>query len=157
MANGFPFARSRHRPAYPAFHILGRIHARRNILFPLLLVLAGATVYANSLQGVFVFDDSQHIADNPAIRKFWPPGAPGCTRPLLTISLALNYALGGLDVTGYHVFNIAVHLCAGLALFELLRRTLRLPSLGDRFANSADKIAFAAASCGSSIRCKPRR
>lgn len=122
-----------------------RIHARRNILFPLLLVLAGATVYANSLQGVFVFDDSQHIADNPAIRKFWPPGALGSARPLLTISLALNYALGGLDVTGYHVFNIAVHLCAGLALFGLLRRTLRLPSLGDRFANSADKIAFAAA------------
>ncbi len=106
--------------------------------------MAGLTVYANSLAGVFVFDDTEQIVENFAIRQWWPPGRLG-PRFLLSTSLAMNYALGGLDPAGYHVFNIAVHLGAGLALFGLVRRTLRLPSLGNHFARSADGMALAVA------------
>ncbi|HEX3728296.1 MAG TPA: tetratricopeptide repeat protein, partial [Opitutaceae bacterium] len=45
-------------------------------------------------------------------------------RPLVNLSLALNYAAGGLHPEGYHALNLAVHLLAGLALFGLMRRTL---------------------------------
>ena len=108
------------------------------------LAIAGLTVYANSLAGVFVFDDTEQIVENFAIRQGWPPGRLGPRFPLST-SLAMNYALGGLEPAGYHAFNIAVHLGAGLALFGLVRRTLRLPSLGNHFARSADGMALAVA------------
>jgi tetratricopeptide (TPR) repeat protein len=63
----------------------------------------------------------------------------------VAVTLAANYALGGLDVTGYHLFNIAVHLGAGLALYGLVRRTLRLPSVEARLAGAADGIALVTA------------
>ncbi len=118
------------------------------ILPPMVLVAAGVLVYANSLPGVFLFDDQLHIVDNQAIRQMWPMNRLARsfpTRPLLPVTLAMNYAWGGLDATGYHVLNILVHLAAGLAFYGLLHRTLRLPSLGGRFADSAKGIAFAAA------------
>src|SRR5690606_28144656 len=37
-----------------------------------------------------------------------------------------NYALGGLDPTGYHVLNLALHVGCGLLLYEVARRTFRL-------------------------------
>ena len=47
---------------------------------------------------------------------FW--GLP--TRPLLGFTFAINYALGGLEVLGYHVFNVAIHLTNALLLFGIL-------------------------------------
>ena len=50
------------------------------------------------------------------------------SRPLVWATFDLNRALGGRDTTGYHVFNVLVHLSCGLLLFGLLRRTLaRIP------------------------------
>ena len=52
------------------------------------------------------------------------PGTKASTaRPVANASFALNYALGGLDVRGYHLFNIAVHLCCALVLFGIVTRT----------------------------------
>jgi len=45
-------------------------------------------------------------------------------RPVLNLSLALDHAWGGLDVRGYHIVNLAIHLLAGLTLFGIVRRTL---------------------------------
>ena len=45
-------------------------------------------------------------------------------RPVLNLSLALNYAVSGCDVRGYHVTNLAIHLAAALLLFGIVRRTL---------------------------------
>ena len=81
--------------------------------------VATLAAYANSLQGKFVFDDKQNIE-----RKLTVLTIPNAwdllwndTRPLLTYSLAINYAWGGTSVTGYHVINIAVHILAALFLF----------------------------------------
>jgi Flp pilus assembly protein TadD len=140
MTSCNPSSRDRPRGGWlPRFTSLG---------LPILLVAATLAVYANSLDGVFLLDDSDHIVNNSAIRQLWPittVARSAASRPLLPISLAANYAWGGLDVTGYHVFNIVVHLVAGLALYGLVRRTLRLPSLGNRFETSADGLAFAVA------------
>ena len=97
------------------------------------LVLAAVAAYHNSLGGPFVFDDGPAILENPSIRRLWPPGpvlAPaldgGLTvsgRPLVNLSLALNYAWGGEAVRGYHLVNLLVHALAGLALFGVMRRT----------------------------------
>src|SRR5207244_3634154 len=62
-------------------------------------------------------------------------------RPLLNLSFALNYAVGGLDVRGYHVVNLAVHLLAGLLLFGIVCRTLLLPAFRERMGNAAVGLA----------------
>jgi Flp pilus assembly protein TadD len=121
-------------------------------LAPALIALAALTAYADSLTGSFVLDDRPSIAANPSIRHLWPPIVPlsppagdGLTvegRPVLNLSLALNYAFGGLDPRGYHAVNLLVHLLAGLALFGLVRRTLeRIGCL----SGDSRLVAFAAA------------
>ena len=100
-----------------------------------LLVIGGAAflAYANSLHGPFVFDDESSITTNSTIRKLWPlvePLSPPLTnvtaqgRPILNLSLAVNYALGGVAVEGYHAVNLLIHALAGMVLFGVVRRTL---------------------------------
>ncbi len=99
------------------------------------IAAAGIAAYANSFAGPFVFLDVPAIVSNPTIRHLWPlgpvlnpPSAGGLAvggRPLVNLSLALNYALGGTNVVGYHAFNLAVHILAALTLFGILRRTLK--------------------------------
>jgi tetratricopeptide (TPR) repeat protein len=97
------------------------------------LVLAGMAVYANTLQVPFFFDDRLAIVENPTIRDLSalgqvlsPPanGSGASGRPLVNLSLALNYAAGGTSVTGYHAVNLLLHVLAGLTLFGLVRRLL---------------------------------
>ncbi len=97
----------------------------------LLIALAGLGVYANSMQGEFVFDDFPTIVESPSVRHLTPlsrslTGEAGSTvsgRPVAAFSLALNFAAGGLDVFGYHLVNVLCHVLAALALFGLLRLT----------------------------------
>lgn len=131
-----------------------------------LAVLVGLT-YANNLSGPFVFDDLASIRDNPSIhrlsdlgRALSPPsrGQAVSGRPVVNLTLALNFAWGGLDVVGYHVWNIATHIGCALLLFGLVRYTLRLPlargaaagraavsEVAAARASAADGLAFAAA------------
>jgi tetratricopeptide (TPR) repeat protein len=118
----------------------------------LLIIGAALAAYHNSFSGPFVFDDIAAIVDNPSIRHLWPitrvmapplssAGANG--RPMVNLSLAVNYALGGTNVAGYHVVNLLLHVSVALVLFSVLLRTLRLPSLRGRFENKARPIALA--------------
>ena len=103
--------------------------------------------YQNSFSGQFLFDDIPNITENETVRSLgnaWRTVSYD-TRPVTTLTLAANYALGGLDVWGYHAFNVAVHALAALALFGLVRRTLLLPRLNDRYGPSAGGLAFAVA------------
>ncbi len=95
----------------------------------LIVLSAGVLVYLNSFSGVFLFDDARNIVNRLHIRQLWPlPGALlGDQRPIVAISLAVNYAIGELEVWGYHFFNLAIHLLASLALFGVVRRTLLRP------------------------------
>ena len=76
-----------------------------------MIVIAAALVYGHTWRVPFIFDDPPAITENPTIRSLWPiwrpllPPNEGRTvagRPLLNLSFAVNYALGGLDVRGYH-------------------------------------------------------
>ena len=118
-----------------------------------LLIVAICAAYANSFHGPFIFDDAPSIAENPSIRHLGsarvlaaPPDAVTTTgRPVVNLSLAINYAIGGLAVEGYHVVNLALHILAALVLFGLLRRTLLLPALSARFGAAATELALAVA------------
>jgi tetratricopeptide (TPR) repeat protein len=114
---------------------------------PAVLVGAGLAVYLNSFAGPFLLDDKGRIVQNPHIRSLWPPWdvVAHSTRPVVELSVALNYALGGLNPWGYHAFNLAVHLLAGLVLFGIVRRTLQSEKLRPRYGRPATWLALAVA------------
>jgi tetratricopeptide (TPR) repeat protein len=118
------------------------------------LVFAVFAAYSNSFSGPFVYDDKDSIVENLTLRHLWPfsdalaPLGGGLTvsgRPALNLSLALNFAAGGLDVRGYHGANVLIHALACLTLFGLVRRALLLPSLRERFSEAAVPVAFTVA------------
>lgn len=117
-----------------------------------LIFLAGAICYSNSLRGEFVFDDLDAIYDNESIKTldpftnlFPPPGTTASGRPLLNLSLAVNFALGEYDVLSYHLFNVLIHLANAVILFLLVRGTLERPCVPERFRACASGIALAVA------------
>jgi Flp pilus assembly protein TadD len=117
-----------------------------------LIVLAGLLTYANALSGPFVLDDQDTILMNEQIRQLSPSVVlfpalelPVAGRPIVNVSFALNYAVGGLDVFGYHLVNVAIHLACALLLFGIVRRTLLLPALRQRFGTGAADVALAVA------------
>ncbi len=105
--------------------------------FWLLLAAAIGVVYGNSFQGVFVFDDTNSILDNPSIRSFdaffatlsWDSLVrPG--RWMAYLTLTANYAISELEPWSYHLGNVLIHLVNALLLFELVRisaQRLRFP------------------------------
>ena len=110
------------------------------------LVVATLAAYANSFAVPFVFDDVAAITQNPSLAHFstalFPPDGLSVTgRPLPNLSFALNRALGGAAVGGYHAVNLALHLANVLLLFALIRRTLS----GGRSLLAGDSVAFATA------------
>ncbi|MCX5737462.1 MAG: hypothetical protein NTZ61_03005 [Proteobacteria bacterium] len=76
---------------------------------------------------------------------FPPPGFGIASRPVVNLSLAFNHAVSGEAVWSYHLVNVLVHALAALTLFGVVRRTLRLPRLRERFASAATPLAFASA------------
>jgi tetratricopeptide (TPR) repeat protein len=116
-------------------------------LIACLLIGLGAVAYSNSFSGAFVFDDLPRIVDNGQIRQLWPPwlAMADRTRPVLQLSLALSYALDGLNPWGYHAFNLAVHIVAGLLLYGIVRRMLDSDGLRARYGEAARWLAAAVA------------
>lgn len=119
-----------------------------------LLALGVLLAYGRSLSAPFVFDDLPGIVRNESIRQLWPLGpvllpeqATGTSvvgRPLVNLSLAFNYALGGLEAHGYRLFNVLLHAATGALLFSLTLRTLELPAIRSRFAIAARPFALGA-------------
>ncbi len=99
-----------------------------------LIVLAGILVYANSLGGQLVWDDETLVRYNPYI-KDWShlpkiftsrlgsvaKEAGAFYRPVQTFTYLVNYSFGRLNVTGYHLMNMAWHILAALSLFGLIQ------------------------------------
>ena len=109
--------------------------------------------YSNSFRGPFVIDDQASIVQNPAIRELSRvarvlspvPESPVAGRPLVNVTFAIDYALSGLSVTGYHVSNLAWHVACAWLLFGVVRRTLALPSMPPALAADGPDVALAVA------------
>ncbi|MFH1888789.1 MAG: tetratricopeptide repeat protein [Candidatus Omnitrophota bacterium] len=119
------------------------------LLLVILLCCLGAAVYSNTFNSPFHFDDEHAIVKNLNIKNlsdlkliwnYWP------TRFLATLSLAFNYYLHGLDLFGYHLFNLAIHLCAAILAWWFILLTLATPAMkNDKITGHANLIAFFAA------------
>jgi len=110
------------------------------------LLGAGLLVYSNTFLSSFQFDDRSSIVDNPSIShiyslnniwNFWP------TRFITYLSLAVNYHLHQINVLGYHIFNLAVHVGSGILVWGLGLLTFSTPVMKDKkIARHARLISF---------------
>ena len=116
----------------------------------LVILAAGLGVYANGLEGPFVFDDHYSIVESPNVRSLLPltealsapAGSVASGRPLVALSLALNHAAGGLEVFGYHLVNVVAHVLTALLLFALLARGLARTRLAEEATTLAGLAAL---------------
>jgi tetratricopeptide (TPR) repeat protein len=129
--------------------------------WPALLVLAIviALIYGRAAHSPFVHDDNTSVLGNPSIARLFPllgtskhPGplnpprdAVTSGRPLVNLTLAVNYYFGGYDTLGYHIVNIAVHILSTLLLYGVIRRTLLLERFRRQFAGVSRELALACA------------
>ncbi len=104
-----------------------------------LLILAGACVvtFWNTLNNGFHLDDAFRVVNNEGIQEFWPPwrhffDETTCAsvarlvqyRPMLPLSLSINYAIAGHSVVSYHIGNLVLQILASGALYLLVRELL---------------------------------
>ncbi|MDH5527456.1 MAG: hypothetical protein OEY97_09140 [Nitrospirota bacterium] len=127
-----------------------QIHGRRPWLLPLLLVALAVLAHMWELSGEFVYDDAPYIQLNPALQSLseWPRfftdvstysvTATSHYRPLVTLSYAINHAMGASTVP-FKVTQLTLHAVTVLALF------FALSGLGRLTGRLDPEVAFGAA------------
>ncbi|MBI4824045.1 MAG: hypothetical protein HY805_07445 [Nitrospirae bacterium] len=107
-----------------------------------LIALIGILSYSNTFNSPFQWDEKSFIAKNPIVKDLSyflePSKAKGFEyygafkgRFIGYLTFALNYKLHGLDVTGYHVFNISIHILNAMLVYFLVALTFRTPYLSN--------------------------
>ena len=113
------------------------------------IVILGILIYSNSFSGSFHFDDRINIVENTIIQDIWNTKTLwdfSQTRFVSYWSFALNYHFGGLNVWGYHLVNLIIHLANSCIVYWFTLLIFLTPALKEN-AIARDKkiIAFAAA------------
>jgi tetratricopeptide (TPR) repeat protein len=78
--------------------------------------------FHNTFSVPFHLDDEISLLENDTLKHLWPLGPvlfPPTNvffagRPLLNLSFALNHAISGMSLAGFHAVNLAIHFAAGL-------------------------------------------
>ena len=91
------------------------------IWIPVLIFLLASGLYLNTLGHGFVFDDATLISQNPQVKQLkWAEIiSVRSYRPVRTLTCAVNYALGGEDAFGYHLFNVMFHAVNAVLVYLL--------------------------------------
>ncbi len=114
------------------------------IFLPLLFV--GLSIYFLSLHAPFQMDDDVHIVQNTAIkhlleiRNIWNYDP---FRFITNLTLAVNHACFGLNVTGYHVTNLLIHILNSFLVFQFAGLIFKTPQAGHHLSErQITQIAF---------------
>ncbi|MGE0267527.1 MAG: tetratricopeptide repeat protein [Candidatus Omnitrophota bacterium] len=108
----------------------------RHILSLLIVLVLGGLIYTNSLNGPPMFDDIGYISGNDKIRdirdirsiwKAWKHPS----RFVGYLTFALNYHVHKMDVFGYHLVNVLIHLTNTLMVWLLVGLMFQTPRLRD--------------------------
>ncbi|MDD2732865.1 MAG: hypothetical protein PHF56_02905 [Desulfuromonadaceae bacterium] len=112
----------------------------------LLILALGFIVYFNSINVPFIFDDNTYLINNPAIKNFdcFPNTQKVfeyaihqdiknnlVLRPVAYFTFAVNYALHGLDLFGYHLVNLLLHIGCGMLVYCFFGQLLNSPAMGN--------------------------
>jgi hypothetical protein len=103
---------------------------KKNLLSILLIAALAVIIYSNSFYNSFHFDDTPSIVENYAIHRFDIQEIfSTSSRPILGLTFALNYYFGKLNVFGYHLVNLMLHIANGVMLYFILLWTINPPPL----------------------------
>lgn len=94
----------------------------------LLVILSGWLAYSNTFHVPFVLDDITAIVYNRSLENLsaFLNSAPFKNpRWFALATFAFNKGIGGVDVTGFHIFNLIIHILTGLTIYALVATTLR--------------------------------
>jgi len=112
-------------------------------LMPLaLLIIVTAGAYSNTLNSSFHLDDKTAIWVNPSVfmkkitlenlYKAAFTNKYNVRRPVVYATFAVNYYFHNLNLPGYHITNIIIHIATGIFLYFLLKATLTLPKIRNK-------------------------
>lgn len=98
--------------------------------------------YSNTFNSPFQWDEGKFIAENPIVKDlsyfFEPSKAKGFefyggikSRYIGYLTFALNYKIHGTDVSGYHIFNLLIHILNAMLVYFLVVLTFRTPFLSN--------------------------
>src|SRR4030042_4999434 len=94
----------------------------------ILIATVAVIIYSNTFVASFHFDDTPAIVENYAIHRFdLKEIFSTSSRPILDLTFALNYYFCKLDVFGYHLINIMLHIVNGILLYFILLWTINAP------------------------------
>lgn len=144
------------KPPVPetTFNLTG-VHPRLGFyIFIVLIPIFGMLAYSNTFHAPFQWDEAAFIEKNPIVKDLsyfletsrakgfeYYPALKG--RYIGYLTFALNYKLHGLDVTGYHVVNIVIHILNALLVYLLVALTFKTPfMLGSALSYYSKVIAF---------------
>jgi tetratricopeptide (TPR) repeat protein len=116
-----------------------RINTKYNFLFILVIFITGTIAYSNSFDCTFHFDDKNvfqsivndvrafqsHVTAQSASIGDWLRLFP--SRPIGILTFALNYNIHGLNLWGYHLMNLIIHLTNAFLVWWLTWLTLSTP------------------------------
>jgi tetratricopeptide (TPR) repeat protein len=86
------------------------------------IIIVGVVIYSNIYQVPFIFDGIMQIEDKVKIRdlkNYCSPRVLLSPRLLVDFTFALNYRFGKLNVFGYHLVNVIIHIINGLLVYFL--------------------------------------
>jgi protein O-mannosyl-transferase len=98
-----------------------------NFSASIIICILGALLYAHTLKAPWYLDDIPSIVENRTIQDLGEALSSvfANSRGLAEFTFALNYRIGGTDVVGYHLVNIALHLLTACVVFLVLKRVFR--------------------------------
>lgn len=115
------------------------MNIKREFLWVILTAAIGFFIFANTLNGEFVYDDNRQIVRNSLIQNaplygtaltsdVWAFKGDGTIaasnywRPTFVAWMIINYRLFGANPFGWHLLNILAHVVVCLLAYALLRR-----------------------------------
>ena len=94
----------------------------------------GLLAYSGTFNSSFHFDDEPNIVDNPDIKKSLQIlnirellHIFSGNRSIGFLSFSVNYRVNGLDVTGYHIVNLSIHILNAIIVYWLMLLTFKTP------------------------------
>ncbi|MEF9427495.1 MAG: hypothetical protein L0956_10155, partial [Candidatus Mariimomonas ferrooxydans] len=104
---------------------------QKPVVHMVLIIVLSLLAYSNTFQGSFSFDDGRFIVKNPVVKdlSYFTESSKLMghhihyvlkNRFMGYFTFALNYKLHGLDVTGYHIFNLLIHIINALLVYLLV-------------------------------------
>ena len=114
---------------------------------PLIIIpCLGILIYSNTFGCSFHLDDFYTIVENSFIKDIHNPLSIWKCYPcrfVTYLSTALNYHFNGLDIFGYHLFNLAIHLTSAVLVWWLTLLTFSTPAMKeDKITKHANLIAL---------------